>query len=258
MSRVIAWPLKWLRGMPRFIAAAAGALIVAVLVLLSPFALREISDAARLNWSLLGDVGDTYGAVAALLSAAALVALMASIALQAREVRHSREQAARAIQHDLIRMALEEPLYLQCIGIPETVTATSDENRQDMYLNLLVNFWQMRWEFKDMSEVEVRAAGSGNLFSTDIGRRYWRKYGDARLSYVKSARAQEFNRILGQEYEHSIAGGPPRLPASATGAVRSRGDCVRAVSVGAGLVAVVAVAGTVGWRVLTRSMPPSR
>ncbi|MFV2175287.1 DUF6082 family protein [Actinomadura sp. LOL_011] len=61
-------------------------------------------------------MGQTYGAVSALLAAGALVVLGFSVALQAGEARHAREQAARGTQFELMRMILDDPVYREGEG----------------------------------------------------------------------------------------------------------------------------------------------
>jgi hypothetical protein len=106
------------------------------------------------------------------------------------------------IQYDLLKMALDDPIYMRCIGPGDE--AGQDGPRQRMYINLLLNFWQMRWEFGDMSEDEVRDSGKYELFASEIGRDYWQKYGESRLSYSRNRRSRSFHQILGEEYEECV------------------------------------------------------
>jgi hypothetical protein len=48
-------------------------------VVLSPLALREFGTSTQANWSQLSNIGQTYGAVSALLTAMALVGVVASL-----------------------------------------------------------------------------------------------------------------------------------------------------------------------------------
>jgi hypothetical protein len=89
-----------------------------VLVVLSPLILEELGASVRINWAQLSNIGQTYGAVSALLTAMALLGVVASLFLQARDVKNSREQAWRTFHHELIRMELDDPLYMTALGAP--------------------------------------------------------------------------------------------------------------------------------------------
>lgn len=221
------------------------------LIIFSPFVLREIFSGTDVDWPLLSDIGQTYGAVSALLAAGALVVLGFSVALQAREARHAREQAARGTQFELMRMILDDPIYREVVGWSSQDGLTPDEFRRDIYLNLLLNWWRMLWEFKDMPEVEVRQAARGDLFSGNAGRDYWRRQGRARMSYAKTRRERRFEEIFAEEYEAAIAAGPVEPTPGPRGT--DRGAAGRQAGVVVAALGAGAVAGIVGRRLLRRS-----
>ena len=103
-----------------FIASATTAAAAALLlvVIFSPLALREFGNSTQTNWSQLSSIGQTYGAISALLTAMALIGVVASLLFQAREVRLAKEQAIRMFHHELIRMQLDDPLYMAALGAP--------------------------------------------------------------------------------------------------------------------------------------------
>ena len=86
-----------------------------ILVAVSPLAL-DLFDGSRNSWTRRGDIGRTYGAAAALLSVFALAGVAVSLVLQARESKANREQASRLIHTDLLKMAMDDPAYLECWG----------------------------------------------------------------------------------------------------------------------------------------------
>jgi hypothetical protein len=90
------------------------AVVTLVAVLLTPLGLQWIGHQPGHDWSLLSDVGQAYGAASAILAALALVGVVASLVLQAREAKASREQALRALHTDLLKMAIDEPEFLEC------------------------------------------------------------------------------------------------------------------------------------------------
>lgn len=243
LSVVRSWTRRSLTGL-----AGIAALVV---VALSPFILQLGYSGSRMDWGRLSDIGETYGAISALLSGGALVILGISLALQAREIRHAREQAARNTQFELMRMMLDEPAYQEVLGGRMRDGLTVDEVRRDIYLNLLLNWWQMRWEFGDMPEIEVREAARMDLFSAPAGRDYWRRRGTARMSYANSRRGRRFNEIFDEEYrEASLRDSWERATRRrrADSALSRRRAGMVAALVGTGLTA-----GALSYRLMARS-----
>jgi hypothetical protein len=68
---------------------------VLVLVVISPIALQRIASIHGIKWMRLSNVGQTYGAVSALLTALALGGVVISLLYQARAFKTAREQASR-------------------------------------------------------------------------------------------------------------------------------------------------------------------
>jgi hypothetical protein len=208
-----------------------------VLVILSPLAMLGMFADIDVDWPLLGNIGQTYGAVSAMLAAAALAVLGVSVALQAKEMRHAREQAARSTQFELMRMMVDDPVYREVVGWDSREGLSSDELRRDVYINLLLNWWRMRWEFKDMPEHEVRAAARGDIFFGSAGRDYWRRRGEQRLSFAKTRRERRFEEMFAEEYAAAMAAGPEEPPLERRRNGRRVGI---AVALGAGAVAGMA------------------
>jgi hypothetical protein len=124
-------------------------------VFLSPLALSRVPAAQGIDWSRLGDVGQTYGAASALLSVFALGGVAVSLHLQRRESKAAREQALRGLHTDLLRMALEDATFLECWG-PIGESTDVGWYRQHIYLNLVVSHWQMMWEIGAITERHLR------------------------------------------------------------------------------------------------------
>ena len=76
-------------------------------------------------------------------------------------------QAARNRQHDLVKMAMDDPVYMAVMG-PE---GDFEQRRQASYANLWIQFWLMLWEFDDLSEAELREVLAQELFSSAAGHR---------------------------------------------------------------------------------------
>src|SRR6266568_2590402 len=70
------------------------------LVVVSPIALQQIARIHGLNWMRLSNIGQTYGAVSALVTALALGGVIISLLYQARDVKTTREQTSRAFHNE--------------------------------------------------------------------------------------------------------------------------------------------------------------
>lgn len=169
---------------------------VSTLVVISPLALRAIALIPNISWPELGNTGQTYGAVSALLAALALVGVAASVLMQNRELRHSRWESGRARHFEIIRMALDDPLYRQVYGargMPE------NEARLEGYVNLLLEYWAMLWEFGDIQEEQL-CTFLRELLGSRAGHVYWRKFGSVRLHEAGTKRERAFQRIADEVY----------------------------------------------------------
>jgi hypothetical protein len=98
----------------------------------SPIALHSLANIHGVNWAKLSSVGQAYGTVSALLVVLGLSGVAVTVLLQVRESRHGRVQAARNRQHDLVKMAMDDPVYMAMMG-PE---GNFEQRRQASYANL--------------------------------------------------------------------------------------------------------------------------
>jgi len=170
-----------------------GAAVAMSLVLLSPLGLLDLVAVHHINWERLSFVGQTYGAVSALLDAAALVGVVVSVLLQVRESALSRVQAGRSRHFELIRMAMDDPLLMQAF---HSLSDSDEANRLNAYVSLLIQNLQMLWDSHDIEEDELRANLS-DLLVTEAGRRYWQQFGHVRMAlFTDRRRQQEFIRII--------------------------------------------------------------
>jgi hypothetical protein len=224
------------------------ALASLILVALSPFALQAIASLGGINWQKLSNVGQTYGAMSALLAALALVGVAVSVSLQVRQSYHSRVQAADQRHHELMRLALDDPRFGEFWISPG---ASYDSTRQIIYTNLLLQFWETLWEFDDMSEMILRKDIAAMLFGAELGRTYWAIYGEGRLANQRrSKRERRFNEILDEEYRQALALGAPPKSGGDQAALSARPAIV--VRVGVALTLAVAT-GAVLDRLINRN-----
>ncbi|GII76858.1 hypothetical protein Sru01_18400 [Sphaerisporangium rufum] len=210
------------RGLPRSALITVLLLIVIVLVstlvALSPLALNWL-DGRGDDWERLSFIGQTYGAASALLSVLALIGVSVSLFLQAREAKATREQALRMLHADLMKMAMEDPLYRRAWG-PFFESDDHDGPREHMYVNLIVSQWAMEYELRTITEDHLRSIAHV-LFSGPAGRRYWAKVRDLRINSTSTRRERRFHEILDEEY-HRAGTSPAPSPAPVLGSHAGR------------------------------------
>lgn len=179
------------------LAVAAALLGIAAFVIGTPFTLLTLSKIRPTDWLQLGNVGQAYGGAAAVLGMLALAGAAATVVLQARQTAISRHSSERAVHTDLLFKALDDPDLLACWG------PLSEENhkldRQIVYCNLIVSFWQSEFDLGDLSEDGLRDSAA-TMFKAAPGRRYWSLAGPHQRSIYQEAKDVEFLDILDEEY----------------------------------------------------------
>ncbi|GGS47925.1 hypothetical protein GCM10010156_03360 [Planobispora rosea] len=204
------------RGLPSRILTTVLFLVVVVLVsglvAISPLAL-DVLGAQADNWEHLSLIGQTYGAASTLLSVLALIGVAISLVLQAREAKSDREQTLRMLHTDLMKMAMEDPLYRRAWG-PFFESDDSDIPREHMYVNLIISQWSMEYELGAITEDHLRSIARV-LFSGPAGRRYWTNVRDLRVTSTSTRRERRFHRILDEEFR-ATGETPPSPPAASS------------------------------------------
>jgi ABC-type multidrug transport system fused ATPase/permease subunit len=141
------------------------------LVVASPWALRALDrNGDAINWNRLSEIGATYGAVSAIIVAIALLGVVAALVIQSREAKAARKNAQRAHHVDLLRLAMDDPSYMECWG--PYLTESFDTERQYTYVNLIVTQWNSEYEIGEMTDVLLRATAV-SVFASSPGRQYW-------------------------------------------------------------------------------------
>jgi hypothetical protein len=142
-------------------------LLATGLIGLTPLALSALRG-TNTNWERLSYIGQTYEAASALLSGLALIGIVVTLVLQARDTKVSRDQGRRLLHVDLLKMAMENPLYRECWG-PIDYAKDADAELQHIYVNLIISEWQTSFEIKTMDEHLLRAVAA-SLFRGAVGR----------------------------------------------------------------------------------------
>jgi Family of unknown function (DUF6082) len=231
------------------LAFRVGTLILAVsslaLVVASPLVLRLLDHIHGINWVNLSDVGQTYGAISALVTALALGGVAISLIYQARDVRSNREQAARSFHYELLKMEMEDPFYMDITAAPwgHSVGLNDyDSLRRNHFVHMWVSFWEGQYSLGEMPETQVRYTVSSQLFNSAYGRRYWSSTRDAKLTGA-AGRKLRFTKIVDEEYMKAIGRSLPVTAAqenNSSGA--GRANCQR-LSCGESRLLIVAATG---------------
>jgi hypothetical protein len=139
------------------------------LIAFSPLALTIIDDGDR-DWERLSLIGQSYGAISAVLTAAAVIGVAMTLVLQQRQMRESRRLAIRQYHMNLLSMALENPELLRAWGnFPHPEGA---EPRLTVYTNLVLNYFVLLHQTGSADTEEIRLHLK-SMASGDWARQYW-------------------------------------------------------------------------------------
>ena len=135
-------------------------------VALSPLALSRFSELVHVNWAQLSNIGQTYGAVSALLAALALAGVITSLIYQARSTRTASVQLSRTFHNDLIRMEMDDRSLMAAVGAPWDTPSLADANkiREHLYIHMWVNYWRQLYILRQMNDDLVRSVSGGKFF----------------------------------------------------------------------------------------------
>ncbi|WP_106584653.1 DUF6082 family protein [Murinocardiopsis flavida] len=229
--------------------------VAAASVALSPLALGLV-DGDSGEWERMSLIGQTYGAVSALIAVFALAGIAATLVLQARENRRAVLESRRQAMNDLLRMAMDDPDLDVCWGpVPEP--GDPRHRKQQLYLNMIVSQWQVAFETGAMPEERLRAIAE-EMFSGAPGRAFWDRAGPKRMYRVGNDKQSRFSQILDEAYraaDEPAEPGPPgyRSPHSADRPGNGRGVLLAALLGGVAGVAIGASAVTAALRSVRRS-----
>jgi hypothetical protein len=171
------------------------------LVIISPLALTKI-EGLRKDWGELSSIGQTYGAISALISSLALGGVVVSLLYQARAGRTAREQSIRTLQQQLIRMEMEDPTLMTAMGAPWGLRIPTDSARirEHLYIHMWTSFWAGNFVVGEMTASTVKKMARSELFNSSAGRRYWSSVRDNVLS-TNEGKYRQFALIVDEEYK---------------------------------------------------------
>ncbi|HST80675.1 MAG TPA: DUF6082 family protein [Kineosporiaceae bacterium] len=149
-----------------------------------------------LNWPLLGNVGDSYGSIGAVLTSAALIGVVVTVNLQSRQNTVIAEQAVRQMQLEMMRELWRDPELLQALEIVP-------ENRRELasryvYINMYIMYLRMGLITGHVSAAEIEDLAA-HMFSTSAGSFYWKHASD----HLRRHFEKRFVQALTRGYERS-------------------------------------------------------
>lgn len=128
---------------------------------------------AQLNWALLSNIGQSYGAISAVLSGLALCGIAISVTMQWRQSQLSQEAAARDRHLELVKIVLENP---ELGGKRRERYRDDAQFRVAMMNNLWVTSWETLWRIGDLGDQSLRSA-CREMFSEQDARDWWNNVG---------------------------------------------------------------------------------
>jgi uncharacterized membrane protein len=233
---------------------------ILALVLLSPLALGGLAH-YRSNWPLLSNIGQTYGAVSALLSSVALAGVVLSLLYQARDSKTAREQTTRSLQLELIKMQMEDPALMTASGAPWGLAIPSESVsiREFLYIQIWISYLYGSYIIGEISESTLRYVFANELFRSRAGRNYWEARSEKQSMSDGSRRHNHFYRILGEEYQKARSNNAPVSdPVRITEHVaqaRARQITHLSRAQHVALLATAAIGGTLAGRLWRRNKP---
>jgi hypothetical protein len=190
------------------------------LILVSPLLLRQLAKIKGIDWTNLSNIGQTYGAASAILSAVALIGIALSLFIQARQAKIERVRITRERQMELLRIILDAPeVYSPVIGVGAYFSAEAApsevDTRRFLFCTMWVNYARMGFEAGVLTEEILHDDIFGPAFESDPMRKWWarvRKYWSGNL--IQGRKEHRFVQIIDEEYRKAEKAGPAIAPSA--------------------------------------------
>jgi hypothetical protein len=216
-------------------------------IVLSPLAFHWLAAKLTVNWPLLSEVGQTYGAVSAILSGMAILGVVYSLRVQANESVAVRLNTNRQKHFELLRLALDDPMLASVWG--DVKSRNMEEFRTGVYANLILGYWQTEYIVGTISKGRLRVL-LANFFRREANRQYWSEY---RNDWAANPRAQigGFSSVIDSVYREALS--TPVQAATLGPAIIPRGTSSRGHAAWAAGGLAAGVIGTAIWAVKGKS-----
>ncbi len=210
----VGWRLATVRKTAAYLAALVAATGILSLVLASPLLLRELGRIRGIDWTRLSNVGQTYGAASAILSAVALIGISLSLMVQARQARAERIRVVRERHMELLRIILDNPeIYASVIGV--RTPSKVDDSRRFVFSTMWMNYSRLGYQMGVINQHVLREEILRGAFRGKPMRDWWAVAGKYWSPETEpDRRSRQFVRIASEEYRRAVADGPPNVRAS--------------------------------------------
>ena len=173
-----------------------------IVVLVSPILFTRFTFVDSKEWSTLSNIGQSYGAIAALLTALTFIGLVSGLVYQGRQVHAQRQQSVRSFHFELIKLNLENnDLYGPSWGPQELLSP--QQRLRHLYTNQVMLYLSMGYDSGIINEAHARGILT-DIFHGQVGREYWETAGPVMLGEDRNT----FNIMVQQEFERAVRLGP--------------------------------------------------
>ena len=211
-------------------------------IVFAPLGMALLAKGNR-EWALLGNVGQAYGGVSALISALALIGVSGALLVQARQHKLDRLTAVRG-QHSYILSVVREDLQLYAPVMGEDLKDERSTRRRWLRIEAL-QYLATGFDTGLLTEEALRSEAFPGFFRYEENRQFWETANSYWLSETRGRKRRKFVKIANEElaYAKSTGQGLP-LPYSSDqiqeSTLKRRSDWQ--LSAFAGAAAVVSVA----------------
>jgi len=174
-------------------------------IVFAPLGMEWIAKVSR-HWVLLGNVGQAYGGVSALISAIALVGVVGSLLLQAHQHSLDKITSIRGRQAQIYAIVREDPkLYWPILG---GVSDNGPHIRRWTFSIELLAYFSAGYETGLYSEQVLRGDIFSSFFYYEENRQFWAMAVRYWLDPSSTRRRRRFVRIANEELARARATGP--------------------------------------------------
>jgi hypothetical protein len=182
------------------------AIAISILTVSSPLLLHFLSSRAAIDWSVVSQIGESYGFVSAIFSALAFGAVALSMQRQTQEAKALRAETRRATHNQLWAIGLADQDLAACF--PGFYSKEPMENKQFHFINLFFWWWHSDYEAGVMTDEELRLESSA-LFNSQPGRQFYERHLKTRED-IASFEKGPFFQIVDAQYKGALRSGPPK------------------------------------------------
>lgn len=150
-----------------------------------------------IDWRALGDVGQAFGTISAVLSAVALIGVGISLRYERQQARIAQNDTIRSLRTELLEFAIENPQYLKVWGFDSQ--AGPEEAQYAAYISLFFSYSKMSFDLDVLQDYELRQWCDVVFGDPDIVL-FWENARNVYLGGKRSAKELRFATIVDRKY----------------------------------------------------------